>query len=529
MRVLFSNSDWLAVDKPSGLSTHGAWAGDLGVVEWLALHCDENVLVCSRLDKGTSGVLLLARHAAASGEAQRIHEAETARKEYVFLSHRSSQEPGGPGGAWVRTDAIDGAAASTSFRLLGERGRGVYAYGATLARGRKHQVRRHAAASGIPLLGDVDYGGFKAPRLFLHCLRVEWPGLPPLESMEPSAFFVANLSSVEARAVSVAIDRRSPFLEGTLTNAFRCVHRGEFPGEDMAVDCYGNHLVVWHYDETSPLPEITRRIQAPLEGLAHRLNARGWVFKRNGRNPHKRGLVAEQVVHGEPPPGKFWVEEHGLRYLVTLTAAQHVGLFLDQRDNRARIRRWAQGARVANLFSYTCSFSVAAARGNAEVAMSVDIARPCLEIGKENFALNGLTESGKGKFVQEDARAWLARQKRRVLAGGPQPLVSAQTRSLHWDLIVCDPPVFAQTAGSSFSVETAWQALATDCAALLEPTRGTALFCNNHRGGELAPYRAALHDVFEDVEVLANPLDFPTDDEGRTAVKMFLCRRPKGL
>ncbi|PIE75471.1 hypothetical protein CSA17_07300 [bacterium DOLJORAL78_65_58] len=84
--ILYRDDNWLAVDKPEGLATHAGKPGELGVVEWLRLHHGLETHVISRLDRGTSGVLLLARTAAASARAQEIHEQGLALKTYHFLT-----------------------------------------------------------------------------------------------------------------------------------------------------------------------------------------------------------------------------------------------------------------------------------------------------------------------------------------------------------------------------------------------------------------------------------------------------------
>lgn len=84
--ILYSDDQWLVVDKPYGIATHGGDAGDVGVQEWLALHLNQKTYVCSRLDIGTTGVLLLAKTPAASAAAERIHIEDTAEKIYYFMS-----------------------------------------------------------------------------------------------------------------------------------------------------------------------------------------------------------------------------------------------------------------------------------------------------------------------------------------------------------------------------------------------------------------------------------------------------------
>ena len=83
---LYEDDKWLIVNKPTGLSTYATNPGGLGLAEWLELHHGIKVYVCSRLDKGTSGVLIFALTPKASGEAETIHERGLAEKSYYFIS-----------------------------------------------------------------------------------------------------------------------------------------------------------------------------------------------------------------------------------------------------------------------------------------------------------------------------------------------------------------------------------------------------------------------------------------------------------
>ncbi|MCB1151716.1 class I SAM-dependent methyltransferase, partial [bacterium] len=280
-----------------------------------------------------------------------------------------------------------------------------------------------------------------------------------------------------------------------------------------AVDVYGPWADAVWFDEDAD-PEAARAALGPvLDRLARDHGVRGGTLRTHRRNPHRRGLVTEVTVFGEPPPARFAVREHGLAYEISLTETQHTGLFLDQRDARRRVQLLAAGLRVANLFSYTCSFSVAAVAGGAEVAFSVDLAKAALETGKRNFAANGLEAGGRGKFVREDVRRWLERQLRRK---GERPADHAPL-----DLVVCDPPVFASSReGGRFQVEQEWAAMAGGVAALLGPG-GRAVFANNHRGGDHVRYRRELEAVFPRVAEWSPPLDFPRGDDAPQHVRTF--------
>lgn len=529
--ILYRDERWLAVDKPCGMATHAPHPGELGAVEWLALHRDETAHVVSRLDRGTSGVLLLARDAAASADAQRIHEEGSARKTYDLLT--VVPDDAEPPARWESNEPVDGKDASTLFTLQeivapgpGARAlsggalanRRLARYRAEISRGRRHQIRIHAATAGLPLLGDDGHGGLAWPRLCLHCSEVAWPDLTePLRAPLPLSFrlLLREHASADELGLAVCADRRGAW-PAAVTDAWRLVHRGEIAHLPLAVDRYGEWLsAVWFDESRTPGPGGS--LDTLLERLAAGHGCRGCVLRIHRRNPHQHGLSSGKRVLGETPPDTLVVTEHGLRYEIDLLRTQHTGLFLDQRDSRRWLQLRARGARLANLFAFTCSFSVVGAAAGAEVAFSVDVARPCLNTGKTNFELNGLSESGRGKFIQEDARRWLQRQLRRRAEGRDfAPL----------DLVVCDPPVFASSKdGGKFSVENEWPALAAAAADLLADD-GAALFANNHRSGDESAYRRALRDAFAEVVPQRPPLDFPVLGGSPPHVRIYACSRP---
>jgi 23S rRNA (cytosine1962-C5)-methyltransferase len=117
-------------------------------------------------------------------------------------------------------------------------------------------------------------------------------------------------------------------------------------------------------------------------------------------------------------------------------AGYSCGLFIDQRANRGRVRTNCSGT-LLNLFSYTCSFSVAAAAAGAQT-VSIDLSKVALERGRRNFALNDLSTDGH-RFIADDALDALSRLVRRG-------------EKFEW--IVLDPPTFSRgRRGRVFRVE----------------------------------------------------------------------------
>lgn len=136
------------------------------------------------------------------------------------------------------------------------------------------------------------------------------------------------------------------------------------------------------------------------------------------------------------------VVERQLQYGVDFAAGYSVGLFIDQRENRAHVRRVAP-SRLLNCFAYTCSFSVAAASAGAHTC-SIDLSRKSLERGRENFALNALPSTGHS-FICDDVLEVLPRLAR---------------KGEKFDMIILDPPTFSRSQrGKPFQVRADFESL----------------------------------------------------------------------
>ena len=128
---------------------------------------------------------------------------------------------------------------------------------------------------------------------------------------------------------------------------------------------------------------------------------------------------------GEEAPEVVTVLEHGLSFLVDVRGGQKTGFFLDQRDNRALVRRLASGRHVLNVFAYTGGFAVAAGVGGAESVVSVDTSAAALDLAGRNWAANAL-DAERSQLVKADAFEFLRGRQDRV------------------DLVILDPPAFAK-------------------------------------------------------------------------------------
>jgi len=157
-------------------------------------------------------------------------------------------------------------------------------------------------------------------------------------------------------------------------------------------------------------------------------------------------------------------EENGMRFGLDFGAGYSAGLFIDQRANRAFVRR--SGVRkLLNTFAYTCSFSVAAALAAAET-VSVDLSKKSLDRGRENFALNGLDASAgnRHRFYADDVLDVLPRLARK-----------GET----FDVIVLDPPTFSRGhKGRKFQVEQDLETLLIAALGLAAPRAKILLSTN---------------------------------------------------
>lgn len=246
------------------------------------------------------------------------------------------------------------------------------------------------------------------------CLRVFHRGKP---AKIDTAWWLSHFDA--------ALKRREGLFD-TTTTGYRLVN-GESDGwPGLVLDQYAEVLVLKLYT-ASWLP----RLKEVLATIAQRFPERAVVL-RLSRNIYdaaaKIGLKEGVTVAGKLAGNPVQFLENGLTFEADVQSGQKTGFFLDQRDNRQRVRELAKGGKVLNVFSFTGGFSIYAAAGGATTVTSVDISPHALaglkrhgDFNREAIGDCPLT------LVQADAFEWLARPV-------AQP----------FELVILDPPSLAK-------------------------------------------------------------------------------------
>jgi 23S rRNA (guanine2445-N2)-methyltransferase / 23S rRNA (guanine2069-N7)-methyltransferase len=262
------------------------------------------------------------------------------------------------------------------------------------------------------------------------------------------------------------------------------VYDADMPEYAMAIDLYHDWVHVQEY--AAPKSIDPEKAQARLfDALAAIPQALGIdksrvIVKRRERQSGTRQYERQSAQ------GQFTeVHEGGVKLLVNLTDYLDTGLFLDHRPMRLRIQREAAGKRFLNLFCYTATASVHAAKGGARSTTSVDLSRTYLDWARRNLSLNGFSD--KNRLEQGDVMAWL------------------QACRDEFELIFIDPPTFSNSKRMEgvFDVQRDHVQLLDLAIARLAPG-GVLYFSNNFRKFQLDEH---LSERYQVEEITAKTLD----------------------
>ena len=222
--------------------------------------------------------------------------------------------------------------------------------------------------------------------------------------------------------------RESLGLIRTDNNTFRLIHgEGDFlPG--LIVDVYADTAVVQaHSVGMHRCREVIAQTIATVVPQVQNV-----YYKSDDTLPFKAPVEGEKVGYlirnTSPESEEFWSVENGLEFRIDWLRGQKTGFFVDQRENRALVERYATNKEVLNMFCYTGGFSLYALRGGAKRVDSVDVSQKAIDLVNANVAHNFPTAKNH-TAVTADAFEYLAAQKN-----------AGRT----FDLIILDPPAFAK-------------------------------------------------------------------------------------
>ncbi|ARU89073.1 bifunctional 23S rRNA (guanine(2069)-N(7))-methyltransferase RlmK/23S rRNA (guanine(2445)-N(2))-methyltransferase RlmL [Pseudomonas sp. M30-35] len=262
------------------------------------------------------------------------------------------------------------------------------------------------------------------------------------------------------------------------------LYDADMPEYALAIDLYGDWVHVQEYAAPRSIdPEKAQaRLFDALAAIPQALNVdkSKVVIKRRERQSGAKQYQRQSAQ------GQFMeVTEGDVKLLVNLTDYLDTGLFLDHRPLRLRIQREAAGKRFLNLYCYTATASVHAAKGGARSTTSVDLSKTYLDWARRNLSLNGFSD--KNKLEQGDVMAWLEEDRN------------------EYELIFIDPPTFSNSKRMEgiFDIQRDHVAL-LDLAMARLASGGVLYFSNNFRKFILDETLSARYNV---EEITASTLD----------------------
>jgi 23S rRNA (cytosine1962-C5)-methyltransferase len=196
-------------------------------------------------------------------------------------------------------------------------------------------------------------------------------------------------------------------------------------------------------------------------------------------------------LRGSIPNVLFSIHEHDLLFEVNVAQGHKTGFYLDQRENRLRVRGLAAGRDVLDCFCYTGGFTVNALAGAAKSVLSVDASADALALCRQNVALNALPDS-----------------RHSILEGDVfQLLRKFRDEARSFDLIVLDPPKFAPTAAQAEKAARGYKDINLLAFKLLRPG-GLLVTCSCSGGVDAALFQkivaSAALDAGVDARILAH-------------------------
>ena len=312
-----------------------------------------------------------------------------------------------------------------------------------------------------------------------------------------------------SRRIERAVEQRRTVLD-TETDAMRLVH-GESDGlPGVVADRYGDTVVL---QLTSAGAERWREVIA--DALLE-VSGASRIWERSDAEVRAlEGLTPViAALRGAREPTRIAISEQGLRFEIDLEHGHKTGFYLDQRDNRRRVRTLARGRDVLDGFCYSGGFALNALAGGAKSVTAVDSSADALALARGNAELNKLAQA---EWLEGDVFQLLRRFR---------------DQGRNFDLVVLDPPKFAPTAAHAGKAARAYKDINLLAFKLLRPGGLLATFsCSGGVSADLFQkiIAGAALDAGADAQIIDRlgpgadhpvALNFPEGDY----LKGLLCR-----
>ncbi|KMK51989.1 23S rRNA methyltransferase [[Actinobacillus] muris] len=272
-------------------------------------------------------------------------------------------------------------------------------------------------------------------------------------------------------------------------DAYR-LYDADLPEYNLAVDRYGDHIVVQEYAAPKNIDEQKAR-QRLLDAVSATLSVTGVETNKLVLKVRQKQKGTNQYEKLANKGDYFYVNEYGAKLWVNLTDYLDTGLFLDHRLTRKMVGEMAKGKTFLNLFAYTGSATVHAALNGAKSTTTVDMSNTYLNWAEQNLTLNDLSLK-TNRLHQADCLQWLAACRER------------------FELIFVDPPTFS----NSKRMESSWDVQRDHLDLMKQLKRiltanGTIVFSNNKRGFKMdIDGLTELGLTAENISYKTLPLDF---------------------
>lgn len=263
------------------------------------------------------------------------------------------------------------------------------------------------------------------------------------------------------KRILAAIEKRQKFIYNKDCSAYRLIFSESDGLPGLIVDKYNDILVM------QVLSAGIEQNRFTVIDILRNLYPESMIYERSDVDVRTlEGLENRTgLLYGSDIPGETWISEYGLTFAVNFKGGQKTGFYIDQRENRKKLRNYCQDKDVLNCFSYSGGFTLNALKGGAKSVVSIDSSQPALDQLLINLEKNQLSKE-KSKTICGDVFTELRKLR---------------DRAESFDVIILDPPKFAPTVSQAEKASRGYKDINLLALKLLRP--GGVLFTFSCSGG----------------------------------------------